>query len=79
MLHLKLIGIICLLIMSKVADVGMPETTTPLASVNVCNWDTPPPLEHADVLNGWSLSWFVFQKILRTKRESEIISSTWVA
>ena len=46
---------ICLLIMSKIADVGMPETPTPLASANVGNGDTPPPLRHADVLNGWSL------------------------
>ena len=41
--------------MSKIADVGMLETPTPLASANVGNGDTPPPLKHADVLNGWSL------------------------
>ena len=41
---------------SKIADVGIPETPTPLASANVGNGDTPPPLKHADVLNGLSLS-----------------------
>ena len=40
---------------SKIADVGIPETPTPLASANVGNRETPPPLKHADVLNGWSL------------------------
>ena len=39
----------------KSADVGIPETPTPLESANVGNGDTPPPLENADVLNGWSL------------------------
>ena len=34
---------ICLLIMSKIADVSMPETPTPLASANIGNGDTPPP------------------------------------
>ena len=41
--------------MSKIADVGIPETPTPLALANAGNGDTPPPLKHADVLNGWSL------------------------
>ena len=41
--------------MSKIADVGMPETPTPLALANVGNGDTPPPLKQADVLNGWFL------------------------
>ena len=39
---------------AKIADVGILETPTPLASANVGNGDTPPPLKHADVLNGWS-------------------------
>ena len=34
---------ICLPIMSKIADVGMPETPTPLSSANIGNGDTPPP------------------------------------
>ena len=45
-----------LLIMSKNAGDGIPGTPTPLASANICNGDTPPPLKHADVLNGWSRS-----------------------
>ena len=43
---------------SKIADVGIPETPTPLELANVGNGDTPPPLESADVLNGWSLARF---------------------
>ena len=56
-LHVFGLGI-GLLIMSKIADVGIPETPTPLASANVGNGDTPPPppLKPADVLNGWSLT-----------------------
>ena len=53
-LHVFGLGI-GLLIMSKIADVGIPETPTPLALANVGNGDTPPRLKHADVLNGWSL------------------------
>ena len=40
---------------SKIADIGIPETPTPLASANVGNGDPPSPLENGDVLNGWSL------------------------
>ena len=40
---------------SKIADVGIPETPTPLASANFGNGDPLPP-ENGDVLNGWSLS-----------------------
>ena len=37
----------------KNADVGIPETPTPLELTNVGNGDTPPPgLENAEVLNG---------------------------
>ena len=37
----------------KIADVGIPETPTPLELTNVGNGDTPPPgLENAEVLNG---------------------------
>ena len=39
----------------KIADVGNPETPTPLESANVGNGNTPTPLTNADVLNGWSL------------------------
>ena len=39
---------------SKIADVGIPETPTPLESAKVSNGDTP-ALKNADVLNGWSL------------------------
>ena len=38
--------------MSKIADVAITETPTPLASANVGNGDTPPPLEHAEVKKG---------------------------
>ena len=58
-MHLKLKF---LQIMSKIADVSILETPTPLASANIGNGDTPPPLKHADVLNGWSLI-YTFQKI----------------
>ena len=56
-MHLKLKF---LQIMSKIADVSILETPTPLASANIGNGDTPPPLAHADVLNGWSLKHFPF-------------------
>ena len=53
--------------MSKIADVGIPETPTPPALANVGNGDTPPPLRHADVLNGWSLKVFIaFQQKFHT-------------
>ena len=58
-LHVFGIG---LLIMSKIADVGIPETPTPLASANVGNGDTPTPLKHADLLNGWSLIVVILSK-----------------
>jgi hypothetical protein len=57
-LYLQVVALeigICLLIISQIADVGIPETPTPLALANIGNGDTPPPLRHADVLNGWSL------------------------
>jgi hypothetical protein len=37
---------------SKIADVGIPETPTPLELANVRIEDTPLPLKNADVLNG---------------------------
>ena len=36
---------ICLLKMSKIADVVIPETPPPLALANVSNGDTPPPYD----------------------------------
>ena len=39
----------------EIADIGIPETPTPLESANIGNGDTPPPLKNVDVLNGWSL------------------------
>ena len=36
---------ICLLLISKIADVGIPETPSPLTSANVGNEDTPPPYD----------------------------------
>ena len=45
--------------MSKIADIGILETPTPLAWANIGNGDTPPPLKHADVLNGWSPQHYV--------------------
>ena len=41
--------------MSKIADVGMPETPTPPSIGKRRQWGHPFPLEYADVLNGWSL------------------------
>ena len=41
---------------AKIDDVGIPQTPTPLASANIGNGDPPPPLRHADVFNGWSLT-----------------------
>ena len=40
---------------SKIADVCNPETPPPLESANVGNLDPPPPLKIADVLCGWPL------------------------
>ena len=41
---------------SENADVGTPETPTPLVSANVGNLTPPPPLKMADVLCGRPLS-----------------------
>ena len=59
-MHLKLKF---LQIMSKITDVGILETPTPLASANVGNGDTPSPLAHVDVLSeGLNLSSIITEK-----------------
>ena len=39
---------------AKIANVGIPETPTPLELANIGNGETPPPLKSSDDLNGWS-------------------------